>query len=72
MEIGGQWRGIDGTDVGKEDLPDFSDMPAKHTSMPLTTLTHLGNCRCFRLEREVEQWLEKASPATLRSLDFIL
>lgn len=47
LEIDGQWKGMDGTDMGKEDLPDFSDVPGKHISMSLTTLTHLGNCRCL-------------------------
>lgn len=41
-------------------------------AMPLTTLTHLDDYRCFRLEGKAEQWLENTLPATLRSFDFIL
>lgn len=58
--------------MGKEDLPDFSDVLGKHISMLVTTLTHLGDCRHFTLEREVEPWLGSTLPATPRSLDFIL
>lgn len=39
----------------EEGLPDFSDVLGKHASVLLTTLTHMGDCRSFRLEREVEQ-----------------
>lgn len=46
---------MDWTDMGKEDLPDFSDVLGKHTSVLLTIVTLMGDCRCFRLEREVKQ-----------------
>lgn len=40
--------------------------PVNILPMPLTTLTHLSNYSCFRLEGEVEQCLEKALLPCLR------
>lgn len=62
---------MDGTDMGKEDLPDFSDVPGKHFHV-FDHADTFGQLQVFRLEREVKQWLKKASPATMRNLDYIL
>lgn len=48
----GQRREVDVTDVGKEDLPDVSNVPGHTLSVSLATLTCWGNCRCL-------DWKEK-------------
>jgi len=55
--------------VGKEDLPDVSNVPGKHALHIFDHTDMLDSCRCLYWKGKKGDRLEKAFPATL-SLDF--
>lgn len=55
--------------MGKEDLPDVSNVPGKHALHIFDHTDMLDSCRCLYWKGKKGDRLEKAFPATL-SLDF--